>query len=104
MTSKTILIQVRMPEKLVRIIDALQDKGIYTSRTEVIMDGVRRLVNAYRTDDPLKLAVIRSLHGKKRTGSFRDIGSNFDPEEIASAITRAFQNDSIDQIIDGARR
>lgn len=104
MTAKTILIQVRMPEQLVRIIDTLQDQGIYTSRTEVIMDGVRRLVNAYQTNDPLKKAVVCSLHGKKGTGSFRDIASEYDPDEVVSALKKSFKTDSIEQIINEARR
>ena len=104
MTTKTILIQVRMPEQLVRIIDNLQDQGIYTSRTEVIMDGVRRLISAYQTSDPMKQAVVRSLHGKKGIGSFRDITSAYDPEEVVSALERTFQTNSIDRIIDEVRR
>jgi len=103
MTAKTILVQIRMPEQLVRIIDTLQDQGMYTSRTEVIMDGVRRLVNAYQTSDPLKQAVVQSLHGKKGNGSFRDILSEYDAEEVESSIKKAFKTSSIDKIIDEGR-
>lgn len=104
MTNKTILIQVRIPEHLVRIIDTLQDQGIYMNRTEVIMDGVRRLVKAYQTEDLLKLAVFRSLHGKKGTTSFSDIAYEYDPIEVESAISKAFHTDSIDEFIDEVRR
>ncbi|OQA60115.1 MAG: putative nickel-responsive regulator [Euryarchaeota archaeon ADurb.Bin294] len=104
MTAKTILVQIRMPEQLVRTIDSLQDQGIYTSRTEVIMDGVRRLVNAYQTSDPLKQAVIRSLHGKKASISFRDIQSEYDAEEVESSLKKALKTSSIDTIIDEGRR
>ena len=104
MTAKTILVQIRMPEQLVRTIDSLQDQGMYTSRTEVIMDGVRRLVNAYQTSDPLKQAVFRSLHGKKASISFRDILSEYDAEEVESSLTKALKTSSIDEIIDEGRR
>ncbi|MBN1166078.1 MAG: ribbon-helix-helix protein, CopG family [Methanospirillaceae archaeon] len=56
MTAKTILVKIRIPEYLIKKIDNLQERGIYTSRTEVILDSVRRLVFAYRTDNPLKIA------------------------------------------------
>ncbi|WP_146199771.1 hypothetical protein ACKUB1_15750 [Methanospirillum stamsii] len=74
------------------------------NRTEVIMDGVRRLVKAYQTEDLLKLAVFRSLHGKKGTTSFSDIAYEYDPIDVESAITEAFHTDSIDEIIDEVRR
>lgn len=104
MTAKTILIQVRMPEKLVRTIDALQEEGIYTSRTEVILDSVRRLVSAFQTNDPIKQSVARSLHGNAGSGSFRDIAKEFDPEDIVLALTKAYKTNSIDAIIDEVRR
>ncbi len=104
MTTKTILVQIRMPEYLIKNIDDLQERGIYTSRTEVILDSVRRLVFAYHTDNPLKIAIARSLHGGKGTGSFRDFASDINPEEIASALQKAFHARSIDEIIDEVRR
>jgi len=58
----------------------------------------------YQSDYPLKPAVFRSLLRKKGVGSFRDIASEYDPIEVVSAITKSFQTDSIDDIIDVARR
>ncbi len=104
MTVKTILVQVRMPEKLVRTIDALQEEGIYTSRTEVILDSVRRLVMAFQTNDPIKQSVARSLHGKAGSGSFRDIAQEYNPDDIVLALSEAYKTDSIDAIIDEVRR
>ena len=104
MAAKKVLIQIRMPEQLVSAIDSLQDQGVYTSRTEVITDGVRRLVNAYQTTDPLKQAVIRSIHGKKASISFRDIQSEYDAEEIEYSIKRELNSSSIEKIIDEGRR
>ena len=93
-----------MPEKLVRTIDALQEEGIYTSRTEVILDSVRRLVTAFQTSDPIKQSVARSLHGKTGSGSFRDIAKEYDPEDIILALSEVYKTDSIDTIIDEVRR
>jgi Arc/MetJ-type ribon-helix-helix transcriptional regulator len=37
-------IQIRLNHELINLIDALVDKGIYSNRSEVIRDAVRRFV------------------------------------------------------------
>ncbi|MDI3544329.1 MAG: Ribbon-Helix-Helix transcriptional regulator family [Candidatus Woesearchaeota archaeon] len=37
-------IQIRLNQGLLRLIDSLVDKGIYSNRSEVIRDAVRRFV------------------------------------------------------------
>ena len=36
--------QVRLPEGLIREIDRLVDRGIYTSKSDVVRDALRKLV------------------------------------------------------------
>lgn len=36
--------QVRLPEGLIKEVDKLVDKGIYTNKSDVIRDAIRRLI------------------------------------------------------------
>ena len=62
MTSKSMLVQVRMPPRLVQALDQLSEDGIYMNRSEAILDGVRRLVLAFETKDPFREALAKGDH------------------------------------------
>jgi len=104
MTSPTKRIQVRMPERLVQALDQLAADGVYSSRSEAIIDGVRRLVLAYEVDDPFKKIILNSYMGKTVLGSIDDLRGILDPQDIMNGIRDAFGTDSIDQIITEVRR
>ena len=104
MTSPTKRIQVRMPERLVQALDQLAADGVYSSRSEAIIDGVRRLVLAYEVDDPFKKIILNSYLGKTVQGSIDDLRGILDPQDIMNGIRDAFGTDSIDQIITEVRR
>ena len=42
------MIQVRVPKGLLRMIDELKKRGIYRSRSEAVVDGLRHVVLKYR--------------------------------------------------------
>lgn len=92
-----------MPKQLVHTIGSLMDQDCSPSDRRK-WDGVRRIVTEKKTSDPLRQAVIRSLHGKKVSISFRDIKSEYDAEEIEPSIKRGLKNSSIEKIIDEGRR
>jgi len=98
------IVQVRMPPRLVQLLDRMAQEGIYASRSEAILDSVRRLAIGYERSDRFKRALIRSYLGKKGPGSVDDLAPEIDPLEIASAIRKAFNNGSIDEIITEVRR
>lgn len=98
------IVQVRMPPRLVQLLDRMAEEGLYSSRSEAILDSVRRLVIGYERSDRFKRALIRSYLGRKGSGSVDDLAQEIDPDEIASAIRKAFKTESIDEIITEVRR
>ena len=71
--------QVRLPEGIVRQVDTLVEKGMYTSKSDVIRDALRRLLLQQQigtipnTGDSVK--EIREIRNKlsKEIKSFKDI-------------------------------
>jgi Arc/MetJ-type ribon-helix-helix transcriptional regulator len=104
MTTTNKLIQVRMPQRLVQVLDRLSAEGIYSSRSEAIIDGVRRLVLAYEVEDPFKKALLNSYMGKTAHGSIEDLRDILNTQDIMIGITAAFGTECIDEIITEVRR
>ncbi|MCX6692260.1 MAG: ribbon-helix-helix domain-containing protein [Methanoregula sp.] len=104
MTSKSMLVQVRMPPRLVQALDRLSEEGIYSNRSEAIVDSVRRLVLAFATKDPFREALVKSCLGRTGTGSIEELRTLISPEDIAKSITETFGTDKIDRIINEVRR
>ncbi|MFA5295917.1 MAG: ribbon-helix-helix domain-containing protein [Methanoregulaceae archaeon] len=104
MTAKSMLVQVRIPPRLVGTLDRMAREGLYTSRSEAILDAVRRLALAYEEKDPFRQALVRKYLGKPGKGSVEDLARCFEPEEVYEAIGKAFPGKSIEEIIDEVRR
>ena len=104
MTTKSMLVQVRMPPRLVEALDRLAKEGLYTSRSEAIHDAVRRIALAYERKDPLRQSIIRKYLGRPGKGSIENLGEVLNPEEITRSLEQAFPGKSIDEIISEVRR
>jgi Arc/MetJ-type ribon-helix-helix transcriptional regulator len=104
MTTKSILVQVRMPPHLVQLLDRLAAEGVYSNRSEAIVDGVRRLVLAFETKDPFRQKILNSYLGRTRTGSIDDLRPILDREGIMRGIQDAFGTTGIDEILSEVRR
>ena len=104
MTSKSMLVQVRMPPRLVQALDQLSKDGIYMNRSEAILDGVRRLVLAFETKDSFREALTKSYLGRTGKGSIDEIRNLISPEDIAKSITETFSTDQVDRITREVRR
>jgi Arc/MetJ-type ribon-helix-helix transcriptional regulator len=98
------LVQVRMPPRFVQALDRLSEEGIYSNRSEAILDGVRRLVLAFETKDPFRKALVKSCLGRTGTGSIEELRDLISPEDIAKSITETFGTDQVDRIIKEVRR
>jgi len=98
------LVQVRMPPRLVQALDQLSEDGIYMNRSEAILDGVRRLVLAFETKDPFREALAKSCLGRTGTGSIEDIRNLIRSEDIVKSITETFGTDQVDRIMNEVRR
>ena len=104
MTSKSMLVQVRMPPRLVQILDRLSEEGIYSNRSEAILDGVRRLALAFETQDPLRQALLKSFLGKTGKGSIAALDIAIDRQDIMIGVKKVYGTDSIDEILAEVRR
>ena len=104
MTSKSMLVQVRMPIRLVEALDRLSDEGIYMNRSEAILDGVRRIIIAFEKKDQFREALAKSYLGRKRTGTIEEINHLINPDDIVECIREAFGTDQIDHILQVVRR
>ena len=98
------LVQVRMPPRFVQALDRLSEEGIYSNRSEAILDCVRRLVLAFETQDPFRKALVKSCLGRTGTGSIEELRDLISPEDIAKSITEMFGTDQVDRIIKEVRR
>ena len=71
--------QVRLPEGLVKEIDKLVDSGIYTNKSDVVRDALRRLIleqqvgSIKNTGDSVK--EIRKLRNKLKEVNLKEINS-----------------------------
>jgi Arc/MetJ-type ribon-helix-helix transcriptional regulator len=104
MTTKSILVQVRMPPRIVQALDRLSVEGIYSNRSEAILDGVRRLVLAFETKDPFRQALLRSYLDKPAQGSIEELRNTLDREDIVLGVKKTFCTDRIEEIIAEVRR
>jgi len=104
MTTPTKRIQVCMPQHLVQGLDQLTADGVDSSRSEAVINSVRRLVLEYEDDDPFKKVILNSYLGKPVQRSIDDLRGILDPQDIMNGIRDAFGTDSIDQIITEVRR
>jgi len=104
MTTKSMLVQVRMPPRFVQALDRLSAEGIYTSRSEAILDGVRRLILAFETQDPFRKAFIRSYLDKPAKGSIEELRHTLDRQDIVLSVQKVFGTDRVDDIITEVRR
>jgi len=62
--AKTRLIQIRIPEDMLRKIDRLLEKGMYRSRSEFILDATRRFIEKSMPSSPLESFIHRYLMKK----------------------------------------
>ncbi len=89
---------------MVGILDSLTRSGIYSSRSEAIVDAVRRLTLAFERDDHFKMLVLRSYLGKKGSGLISDINKALDHAKIEQAVVKTFGTDDPLRIIEEGRR
>lgn len=94
-----------MPPRIVGILDRLTKNGIYGSRSEAILDAVRRLTLAFEGEDRFKMLVLRSYLGKKKeVGSISDVKKVLNRAKIEEAVVETFKTGDPLKIIEEGRR
>lgn len=92
--------QVRLPAKLVEMLDKLADEGYYSNRTEAIADAVRRLVEKYSGGGRIAKVVRLYQLGIKA----KPVSIEVNPQEVRKALSDRFGTDNVDEIMAIIRR
>jgi Arc/MetJ-type ribon-helix-helix transcriptional regulator len=97
---KTVLLQVRVPEAVVRELDRLVAAGYFKSRSEAVAEGIRRLLLAY-SGAAGSVASLARLHAEGVLERDLDPGTPFEVnvEEARRRILEFFGTDSIDEVV-----
>jgi len=100
MTSK-VIIQVRLPAKLVKELDRLTEEGYYSNRTEAIADAVRHLLEKYGRGGKIARIVRMYLLGRRPSSPGK---IKIDAEGARQYLVKHFGTDELDLIIARVRR
>lgn len=97
---KTVLLQVRVPEAIVKELDKLVAAGYFKSRSEAVAEGIRRLLLAYSgVSSGIEAAIRLYAEGALE----RDLGPeepfHVDVEEARKRVLEFFGTDDIDEIV-----
>jgi Arc/MetJ-type ribon-helix-helix transcriptional regulator len=101
MTPKPVILHVRVPGQLIRQIDRMIKTGLDASRSEAILDPVRRMAMGYERSDRFRRALIRSYSGMNGRGSVDDPA--VDHPDVVSAIRDVNGSADIVEIISRER-
>lgn len=103
--AKSRLVQIRIPEDLVKKLDELSRTGWYQNRSEVIVDAIRHLIVAVSGEDETWRLTVKNLVGKVERASFvDDLDSAIDSEEIRRALCETYGTDDPLEILEMVRR
>ena len=95
--------RVRVPKRLLELVDELRRRGIYRSRDEAVVDGLRHVVVKHGSEaGPGYLYALYRMGLIKRDLSLDDLPVT--PPEEAGKVKEAFKGLSAEEVIDIVRR
>ena len=95
-----VVVQARLPARLVRELDRLTEEGYYGSRTEAIADAIRHLLERYRRGGRLARMVRLYLVGRRpRPVPLEEVNI----EEAMRALRESLGTDDLDRVMDVLR-
>jgi Arc/MetJ-type ribon-helix-helix transcriptional regulator len=97
---KTVLLQVRVPETVVKELDKLVAAGYFKSRSEAVAEGIRRLLLAY-SGAAGSVASLARLYAEGVLERDLEPGTPFeiDVDEARRRILEFFGTDSVDEVM-----
>jgi len=101
---ESVLIQVRIPRKMVALMDELKRKGLYRSRSETVIDGIRHILmkyNALREEAILWAQYERGVIPQDKT--FDDIPVT-PREEAPELVAKVFGKMTVEELMNRVRR
>mgnify|MGYP000356635540 CR=1 FL=1 len=99
---RTILIQIRLPIKLVEKMDRLIKLGYYSSRSEFISDLIRSL-DERKFSDELALYIENYLNGRIKKERDLKLRVEINIEDVRRKFKEIFGTDDISKILDWVR-
>jgi len=103
--AKSRAVQIRVPEEFLRRIDRLIETGMYRSRSEVILDATRRLLERAMPPSTLEFFVEKYLAGKvEPSREAEDLVSKLFEKVRSDAEWRKSFGETPEGIIDKLRR
>ena len=99
--AKTVLVQARLPERLVQGLDRLVEEGWYRSRTDALEDAIRRLLMRFMARSEAGRLAARRLEGRLEDVDPLDIVLG---EDARRDVVEAFGTDNVDEVIKVIRR
>ncbi|HDD69430.1 MAG TPA: ribbon-helix-helix protein, CopG family [Candidatus Korarchaeota archaeon] len=99
--SSKVVIQVRLPAKLVRELDKLTEEGYYSNRTEAIADAIRHLLERYGRGGKTARVVRMYLLGRRPSSPGK---LEVDVESARQYLIEQFGTDELDVIVARMRR
>ncbi len=102
---KTRLLQVRLPERIVKEVDKLIELGLFRSRGEVVAEALRRLIMDYSSlADDLSSVIELYLSGRLERDLKPKTRVEVDIEEARRRILDFFGTDDVDEVLKAVRR
>jgi len=99
-----VLLQVRVPETMVKELDKLVAAGYFKSRSEAVAEGIRRLLLAY-SGAAGSIASLARLYTEGALERDLEPGTPFeiDVDEARRRILEFFGTDSVDEVVKKVR-
>ncbi len=96
----TVLVQARLPRRLVEKLDELVELGLFSSRSEVVAEAVRRLILEYgRVVEEDVVFIEKYLSGEKPTPTTSSVAEEVDLEEAMRKVREFFGSDRVEDAI-----
>ena len=91
------MLQVKVPERVVLELDKLVESGLFRTRSEAVVEGIRRLIATYSLLDAPALFVERYLSGSRIEEDFPE--PELDEEEAMRRLTERFGTANADEVL-----
>lgn len=98
-SSRTVLVQARLSERLVRELDKLVEEGYYRNRTEALEDAIRHLIERMRGLSGIGIIVAQYLSSRRLTKDVDPLDLVYGDKEVRRKIIEYYGTDDIDHVM-----
>ena len=98
-SSRSVLVQARLSEVLVRELDKLVERGLYRNRTEALEDAIRHLIERMKSLSDIGFLVSRYLNGKLPPQDVDPLKMVYGDEVARRRMIELYGTDNVDEIM-----